>query len=226
MTSLHPISALVVAAVVASTGLRAQAIFSNPITGTNPNTSNPFTAGQTTSLDLTASGIGRGSGITGSNANDRYSAIGWNSVSLDTTDYFAWTLAPTTGHTIDLVSFTYTGQASGTGPTSFALRSSVDSFGTSIGAPTATGTTITLTSSSYQGLSGPIEFRLYGWGASSSSGTFSVNDFTFNGAVSAVPEPSTYAALAGMASLGMAFVRRRRARGKAARPGTSANDAG
>ena len=61
----------------------------------------------------------------------------------------------------------------------------------------------------FSGLTSPVEFRLYGWGASSGTGTFSVNDFTFNGTLSAVPEPSTYAAIAGVAGLAVALVRKR-----------------
>jgi hypothetical protein len=199
------------AAAFASPGY-AQAIFSNPITGTNPSTSNPFTTGQTVATNLTATGIGRGTGITGSNANDRYAATGWNSAALTTTDYFTWTLTPAAGYQLDLVSFSYTGQASASGPTTFAFRSSIDSFTANIGTPTVSGTTITLSSSAFQGLTGPIEFRLYGWNASGATGTFSVNDFTFNGTLSAsaIPEPSTYAAMAGLLTLGAAAVRRHR----------------
>ena len=51
-----------------------QTIFENPITGTNPNLNNPYTAGQIVNSNITVSGIGRGSGITGTNANDRYNA--------------------------------------------------------------------------------------------------------------------------------------------------------
>jgi hypothetical protein len=210
MHTVQFIGIAVLAASAFTPRLAAQAVFTNPITATNPSTSNPFTAGQTVDDHLSVSGIGRGSGITASSAADRYSASNWNSASLNTTDYFTWTLTPSTGYQLNLSSFVYTGQASGTGPTSFALRSSVEGFSTNIGAPTAGGTTITLTSSAFQGLTDSVEFRLYGWNASSSSGSFSVNDFTFNGTLSAVPEPSTYATLAGLLTLGAAIIRRRR----------------
>ncbi|UMY66633.1 MULTISPECIES: hypothetical protein [unclassified Flavobacterium] len=165
---------------------QAQSIFTNPITGTNPNTANPYTTGQTVASNMTVSGIGRGTGVTGSNANDRYNATGWNSGSLDTNDYFEFTMTPASGYQISLVSLVYTGQTSGTGPTNFALRSSVDSYASNIGTPTATGATISLSGASYQNLTSAITFRLYGWGASAAGGTFSINDFTFNGTVSTV----------------------------------------
>jgi len=160
-----------------------QAIWTNPITGTNPNTSNPYTTGQTFDANITVSGIGRGAGATGTNANDRYNANSWNTVGIDLTAYFEFTLTPNVGCEIDFTSFVYTGQASGTGPTSFAFRSSVDAFASNIGAPTAGGTTISLAAGAYQNITTAITFRFYAFGASASAGTFSINDFTFNGLV-------------------------------------------
>ncbi|MEO6490473.1 MAG: YDG domain-containing protein [Ferruginibacter sp.] len=158
-------------------------IFSNPITGTNPNLANPYTAGQVVNVNITVSGIGRGSGITGTNANDRYTASGWNSVAFDANDYFEFTLIPNSGYRIDFSSFNYTAQASATGPTTFALRSSVDGYSSNIGTPNSTGTTILLSAGAYQLVTASTTFRLYGWGGSAAGGTFSVNSFTFNGNV-------------------------------------------
>ncbi|WP_286913579.1 lamin tail domain-containing protein [Flavobacterium sp. UBA4197] len=160
-----------------------QSIFSNPITGTNPNTANPYTAGQLVNPNITVSGIGRGSGINGSNTNNRYNATGWNIGSLGATQYFEFVLTPSVGYAINFTSFEYTGQASGTGPTSFAFRSSVDSFAGNIGTATVSGTTISLSGAAFQNITQAIRFRIYAWGASGGSGTFSINDFTFNGQV-------------------------------------------
>ena len=162
----------------------AQSIFSNPITGTNPNTSDPYTTGQTVTpaCCLTATGIGRGTGITGANANDRYNANSWNTATLDPTAYFTFTLTPNVGQEIDFVSFVYTGQASNAAINSFAFRSSVDGFTADLGAPTATGATIGLSGAAFQNITTSIEFRLYAWGSTAVAGnTFSVNEFTFNG---------------------------------------------
>jgi hypothetical protein len=169
-------------------------IFSNSITGENPNTNNPFTAGQQFNLNIVVSGIGRGMGINGSNANDRYSAKGWNSSALNENDYFTFTLTPNSGYRIDFISFVYTGQTSGTGPTSFAFRSSLDDFSSDFGSPASTGGIIDLSNSIFQNIKIAIEFRLYAWSASSAAGTFSVNNFTFSGNVvsmgCSVPEPA------------------------------------
>lgn len=161
-----------------------QSIWTNSINGTNPNTANPYTAGQSFDGNITVSGIGRGTGINGTAANDRYNADSWNTAAIDLNAYFEFTLTPAAGCEIDFTSFVYTSQASGTGPTSFAFRSSLDGYTSNIGTPNATGTTISLSGASYQNISGPITFRFYGWGASSSGGTFSINSFTFDGTTS------------------------------------------
>lgn len=165
-------------------GIYAQSNWTNPITGTNPNISNPYTSGQTVNSNITVSGIGRGAGISGSNANDRYNANNWSTTSIDLTDYFTFTLTPKAGFWIDLSSFVYTAQASnGNGPNTFAFRSSLDNFTNNIGSPNETGTTITLGSPTYVHITNAIEFRFYAWGANNGVGTFSINDFTFNGLV-------------------------------------------
>ena len=181
-----------------------EALWTNPITGTNPNTANPYTTGQVVFAGLTVSGIGRGMGINGDNANDRYSAKNWNTTVLGINNYFTLKLTPDAGNSLNLLNFVYTGQASGTGPTAFAFRSSIDTFASDIGTPTATGATISLLSGSFQNLSSATEFRLYGWGASGSTGTFSVNDFAFNGSITAVPEPSSIALVGLMCCAGFA----------------------
>ncbi len=167
-------------------GASGAVIFTNPITGTNPNTDNPYTTGQTFDANITVSGIGRGAGIVGTDANNRYNANSWNTAAIDLTAYFTLTLTPKAGFEIDFTNFVYTGQASGTGPTSVAFRSSIDGFVGDIGAPTVGGTTISLAGAAYQDIVSATEFRIYGWGASGVGGTFSINDFTFNGTVSAI----------------------------------------
>jgi len=179
-----------------SSVLFGQSIFTNPITAADPSLSNPFTTGQVVDANITVSGIGRGPGIAASAALNRYSASSWNTLAIDLTAYFEFVITPTSPCEIDFASFVYTGTASGTGPTSFVFRSSVDGFTANIGAPTAFGTTISLAAAAYQNITTAITFRFYGFGASASTGTYSINDFTFNGTVSCgcsgpVAEPTT-----------------------------------
>jgi len=167
---------------------KAQSIFDNPITGTNPNTFNPYTIGQTVNPNITASGIGRGTGITGSSTNNRYNASQWTTnATIDLNDYFEFTLTPNPGIGIGFTSFVYTGQASANGPANVAFRSSLDGYTTDIGTATVNGTTIDLSSAAYQNITAAISFRFYGWAALTSAGTFSINDFTFNGVTGLLP---------------------------------------
>jgi len=186
-TLLAAAAALVVAGLLTVTHAQTN-IWTNPITGTNPNLSNPYTTGDVADSNITVSGIGRGSGITGSNANNRYNASSFNTASIDLDAYFTFTLTPDSGYEIDFNSFNVTFQNSATGPLNLAFRSSVDGFASNIwttnwsGAAT-TAHTISLSGASYQDITNAIEFRLYGWGASAGTGTGSVNDFIFNGNV-------------------------------------------
>lgn len=163
-----------------------QSIFENSITGTTPNQSNPYTIGQAVDPNITATGISRGNGLFGVDANNRYDAKSWSLLGLDPNAYFEFTITPNTDRKIDFNSFAYTGQISANGPTLFAFRSSVDGYTSDIGSVTATGATVSLSASAFQDVVTPINFRLYGWAAAAGTGTFSINDFQFNGVVSCV----------------------------------------
>ncbi len=166
-----------------STYSYGQSIFSNTITGTDPGTISPYTTGQISIPNVTVSGISRGSGITGNVGNDRYNARGWDSPLLDLDDYFEFTLTPSSGYQLDFLNFMYSGTSSSPdGPTAFAFRSSIDGFTVDIPTANATGSTIDLSGASYQGITPAITFRFYAWGAATRTGTFSIDNFTFNGA--------------------------------------------
>lgn len=168
-----------------------QSIFNNPITGDdiNPEVSNPYTDGQYSDPNIQAYGISKGSGAVGSEGGfptkDRYNLRGWNTETLNPLAYFEFIMEPNTGYGINFLSFEYRGQASATGPVNFAFRSSLDDYTDNIGIPTVSGTTIDLTS--FQNIAQTISFRIYAWGASNGLGTFSINDFSFNGVVSPLP---------------------------------------
>ncbi|WP_298497445.1 T9SS type A sorting domain-containing protein [uncultured Algibacter sp.] len=163
-----------------------QSIFTNPITGSNVGYISPYTADQVVDANITVTGISRGPDIAGNNATNRYNTRGWNSGSFNNNDYFEFTLIPNAGYEINFVNFEYTGQASGTGPSNFLFRSSIDGYTSNIGVPTESGTTIDLSDAAYQSITSSITFRIYAWGATSGLGTYSINDFTFNGIVNAL----------------------------------------
>jgi hypothetical protein len=172
--------------------VRATNLWSNPITGENPSSVNGYTTGQTVASGLTVSGIGRGAGLIGMAASDRYNAAGWappvygSAVNPDS--YFYFTLTPNGGFALNLTSFSYTGQLGEGGPTSFTFASSLDGFSSAIGTANASGV-ISLSGAQFQGLTSGVEFRFYGFGTDNASGTFSINDFSFNGEM--VPAQAT-----------------------------------
>jgi autotransporter-associated beta strand protein len=176
-------------ALLAAPQVHAQTnIWTNPITGTSPGTNNPYTTGDSVASNITVSGIGRGSGVTGATGNDRYVANSWNTASIDLTAYFTFTLNPSSGYEIDFGSFLWSFQRSAAGPTNMVLRSSIDSFAADIWSTNTTSTSAlsvsnSLSGASFQNITNSIEFRIYGWGTTNSGGTFSVNDFRFTGNV-------------------------------------------
>ncbi|HLP64529.1 hypothetical protein, partial [Flavobacterium sp.] len=167
-------------------------IFANPITGTNPNTSNPYTTGQTFNSNITVSGIGRGAGISGNNATNRYNTTGWvnTSASLVSDEYFEFILTPNLGYAINFNDFAFTNQRSASGPSTFDVRSNLDNFGSSLGVYSNVGDntpiteTLSLTSTSFDEVASSITFRIYGYNAT--GGTGSINDFVFTGNVGCI----------------------------------------
>ncbi|OYX27442.1 MAG: hypothetical protein B7Z06_04290 [Flavobacteriales bacterium 32-35-8] len=172
-----------------------QSIFTNPITGTNPGASNPYEIGEIVDSNITVSGIGRGPGINmAASTNNRYNATNWNTLDYDATAYFEFTITPNSGYEIDFVNFEYIAQRSLAGPPNIVIRSSLDGYTNNIGSQTLTidntevGNIVNLSTSTYQNITALITFRIYGWGGSDGLGTFSINDFTFNGNVRAVAD--------------------------------------
>ncbi len=177
---------IIVFGFLSSSFLSSQAIWTDPIDGNgvnHPNT-NPFSSASVIDANITISGVGLGSGVTLNAANNRYNAQSWTtSTSLDLADYFTFTLTPNSGYKINFSSFVFTSQTSATGPTNFAVRSSLNGFSSDISTPNATGASVSLSSSNFQGITSSITFRIYGFSAGGGSGTYSINDFSFSGIV-------------------------------------------
>lgn len=162
-------------------------IWENDINDGNPSNYNPFTLGQVVAGNITVSGIGRSNGLDANGGSNRYNAKGWNSGSLSSNLYYYFTITPQAGYSVNLNSFVFTGTASGTGPTNYAIRTSIDNYASSISSPDLSGFVTDLSGDEFQNISEPITVRIYAWGASSAAGTFSVNDFYFTGSVTEQP---------------------------------------
>lgn len=152
-----------------------------------------------------------------------FTASAWNAAAPGT-NYFEFTVTPETGYELSAASLAFGYRATTSGPTAFAVRSSVDAFASNLASGTfladaawhSTGTlALALTP-----LDVATTFRIYGSGASSGLGTLRVDDVTLAGSVgaAAVPEPSTWGAMAGIVALaGAAWRRRRKPEGNAPR---------
>ncbi|SHN22507.1 hypothetical protein SAMN05444387_4798, partial [Flavobacterium pectinovorum] len=166
-----------------------QSIWTNPITGTNPGLTSPYTSGETKNANISVSGISR-TGVSGANGNNSYTTGNWNN-GFTSTKYIEFILTPNNGYKIDFISLQYTGQTggggSGTAPSSFAVRSSVDNFTADIGSAVVGTNTISLLGASYQNIGTAITFRIYAWGGTNATKTYAINDFTFNGTVCSSP---------------------------------------
>src|SRR5690606_25189486 len=102
----------------------------------NPEVSNPYIYGQYFDPNITVSGIGKGTGAVASEGgfgtNDRYNLRGWDTVTLDPTAYFEFTITPNPGYQIDFASFVYAGQRSNEGPPNIEIRSSHNNYSSTI----------------------------------------------------------------------------------------------
>jgi len=170
--------------------------------------------------NMEASTLTRGGGLNATGNGDRFCANNFADTlanAITDSDYFTFTLEASSSYSFSLSSMVFNWQASGTGPQSFALFSSVTGFTDSdalddwVGVGNGVTETADLSGvSALQGVSGPIEFRVYGYGASGTGGTGgfegSGDDIIVNGTV-AIPEPATMSLL-GLGALAMVLRRK------------------
>lgn len=138
-------------------------------------------------------------------------------------EYFTFTIGPNSGGTLNLETLVFSTAYYGTNaPTvlaSFFVRSSIDNFVINLGNTTFTsplltsaafvGNTVTFTGASFQGLAGPVEFRIYLYDTNNASNrSIAIDDVTVNGTFIPVPEPASCAFV--FASIGLALAGRRR----------------
>ncbi len=110
---------------------------------------------------------------------------------IDVSRYIDFTIAPTAGYTLTLTDFSFQDQISGSGPISFALRSSKDNYAANIFSG-STNATITdpahvTTLTGFTTLSAGTTFRIYGYGASAAGGTWRLDNIIINGFIDAGP---------------------------------------
>lgn len=162
--------------------------------------------------------------LTYSSGNGNVTINSWatNGVAADTTEYLSLTVQPNTGYTLDLTQLTLKESRSSTGPANISIALLLNGVLQETSSTFATTNTTTTTSSAmttrtfdFANLTSitatsVVQFRIYGWGGTGSTGNLRLDDIAISGSVSAVPEPSTYAAMAGVLALAAVAVQRRR----------------
>tara|TARA_Y100000385_G_scaffold263928_1_gene296861 strand:+ start:1089 stop:1703 length:615 start_codon:yes stop_codon:yes gene_type:complete len=165
-----------------------------------------FTFSTNTNNLQTADGLGLADG----SGNDMAGAV-------TTQQYFTFTITADSGYAFDLDNLTFDIGRGLRGAKDYAVRSSVDSYVDNIVFAdnaidqTPEGQDINLYDSAYNGLTS-IGFRIYlddrRNNSASASETF-IDNVVLNGTVSAIPEPSAYAAILGCLALAIVIVRRK-----------------
>ncbi|MDD3235240.1 MAG: MBL fold metallo-hydrolase [Candidatus Cloacimonetes bacterium] len=122
--------------------------------------------------------VARGAGLTAATNGGRFNANNWASGTLDGAitgnDYMTFSIAPASGYKMALSTLNFRLERSGTGPNAFTFRSSIDGFTADIGTVSYTTTTWTpfsLTLTGFSELRSSVEFRMYGYGATGTSGS-------------------------------------------------------
>lgn len=135
-------------------------------------------------VNISAANLTQGTITAAGNAN-RFGGSGWfntgNTVAGNTigeavtgNDYIQFIVIPNAGFSFTPTSFVFNWDNSTTGPKNVVLRSSVDGFTSDLGvvAPTgAIGTSNTITISGLSNITTATTFRLYGYGATATTGT-------------------------------------------------------
>ncbi|MEO8841986.1 MAG: hypothetical protein ABI591_30160 [Kofleriaceae bacterium] len=138
-------------------------------------------AAATTASGVTAGPVTRAAALTATAGAGSINSNNWpSSGALDSTKYYAFTIAPPTGCSLKLSSIAVDAKASGTGPANAVLATSADAFAATAAVSTSapSSPTITVTSST------SLEIRLFGYSASATTGTLRVETtLTINGSI-------------------------------------------
>jgi len=146
-------------------------------------------------------------GATTASAAGRFNASNWNTTTNDGTKYFSVTITPASGYKLNLSGLTFTVQRSTTsGPSQYSVRSDAgsDNFTNDLPGTINSNAALSVTSgvftnsnttsvseagssvtlgSNFSNLTSAVTFRIYGFTAGTTGGTFSVDDVKFTGTV-------------------------------------------
>lgn len=137
------------------------------------------------------------SGTTGGATDKAISTTGFNSTAINTAKYLQFTITPNANFAMSINSISFFDQKSGTGPTSWVLRSSLDGYVSDLNSPSPSTTSAAFSATpqavdlgiNFQNITTSVTFRLYAYGASSSAGTWRLDNLTMDGSLYDVSNP-------------------------------------
>ena len=130
---------------------------------------------------VTAGPVTRATALTAASGSGSINSTNWpTSGTLDATKYYAFTIAPPSGCSLKITTLGLDAKASGSGPATGVVATSSDSYAMTASASTSAPSTPALNVTS----SASLEVRVFGYGATSTGGTFRVeNTLTVNGTI-------------------------------------------
>jgi Secretion system C-terminal sorting domain/Endonuclease/Exonuclease/phosphatase family/Family of unknown function (DUF5689) len=134
-------------------------------------------------------------GHTTATTDNSISTTGFNVAAINTAKYLQFSIAPNANYAMVLNNVSFFDQKSGTGPTTWILRSSLDNYMENLNTVTTTNTPFSATPNlvelgiKFQNINTPVTFRVYAYGASSSAGAWRIDDLTIEGSLFDVSNP-------------------------------------
>ncbi len=134
-------------------------------------------------------------GHTTSSTDNALSTNGFNVTTPNPAKYLQFTITPNANFAMVLNAISFYDQKSGTGPTTWVLKSSLDSYVANLNTTTATTAAFSATPNvvelgiSFQNISTPVTFRMYAYGGTSAAGAWRIDDLTIEGSLFDVSTP-------------------------------------
>ena len=131
----------------------------------------------------------RGPGLTTANtAANAFTADSWTTAAaIDVTDYYSFTVTPAAGVSMRMTALELDERRSGSGPRTWAVRSSLDGFTTDLATFAVPDDTNTRTNqridlgAAFNNLTTAVEFRIYAYGAELAGGTWRIDNVELTG---------------------------------------------
>lgn len=152
----------------------------------------------------------------GTGAPDQATTFAELTGSINTADYYEFTVTPDEATAFTLNTLTFTVKRNGTGVRTYAVRSSIDNFSSNLPASVTpsnanlntqtgnvfffrndvetalNGTTITFNANTSSFLHDPVTIRIYAWNAEDASGTFEIDNLQLNGSFGQIENTQNY----------------------------------